>query len=50
MVVTNNRRVSHRPLGGSTDAVVQTALVGIVSAVCVGQEEGIDAATLEEFG
>lgn len=45
-----NRGVRHRPLRGTPDAIVERVFVGVVAAVCVGEEEGVDTAALEQFG
>jgi hypothetical protein len=45
-----NGRVGDGPLRGTANAVVQLALIGVVATVCVGQEEGVDTASLEELG
>lgn len=47
---THDGRVSHRPLCGSADTVVETVLICIVSAVRVCQEKSIDIPALQQFG
>jgi len=47
---THNSRIRHWPLGRSPDAVVQAAFIGVVAAIRVRQEQGVDVAALEEFG
>lgn len=47
---TYNRRIGHGPLRGSPDAIVKGALVRIVPAVRVGQEQGVEVSSLQELG
>lgn len=47
---THNGRIRHRPLGSSSDTVVKRALIRIVAAVGISQEERIDSSALEKFG
>jgi len=44
-----NSRVGDRPLRCPSNTFVQTSLVGVVSAVCVSEEEGVDVAPLQHF-
>jgi hypothetical protein len=46
---THNRGIGHRPLGCSTDAVVQAVVVSVVSAIRVCKEESVDATTLQQL-
>jgi hypothetical protein len=49
MGTTYNSRIRDGPLRSSPNAFVQLPFVGVISAVRVGQEEGVDAASLEEL-
>lgn len=42
--------VSDRPLSCPSNAVIQTSFVGIISAVCISEKQGVDIAAFEEFG
>ena len=41
--------IRNGPLCGSSDAVIKTALVGIIAAICISKEESIDATSLEKL-
>jgi hypothetical protein len=46
---THDCWISHGPLRRSPNAIVQAPLIGIVSAVRIGQEESIDVTSLEKL-
>jgi hypothetical protein len=46
---TYNRWVRHWPLRGTSNAVIKALLVGIITTICICQEESIDLPTLESL-
>lgn len=50
MALAYNSRIRHRPLRGSSNAFIQTALVGIIPSIRISQEERIDAASFKQLG
>lgn len=49
-MLAHDRRIRHGPLRRPPNTVVQRALVRVVPAVRVGQEERVDVAALEDLG
>lgn len=50
VIATYNRWIRDWPLRRSPNALVQLTLVGIIAPSSICQKQGIDAASLQQFG